>query len=508
MLQTGTEILRVEGVSKRYGGVQALDKVDFDLRYGEVHALVGENGAGKSTLIKVLGGIIARNEGRVVFEGKEVDFARPIDALHAGIAIIHQELSMMPSLTVIENMFMGRMRGRLGVLNWGELERRTRQAMDLIDLRVDPYVRAQDLTISQRQMIEIARALSVNAKLIIMDEPNSSLSRTESERLFEVIATLKQRDIAIIYVSHKIEEVLRISDRITVLRDGKYVGTVDRQEASEQRIVGMMVGRELDRSAVSIAQDVGDVLLEVHDLTGSRFRNVSFDVRKGEIVAFSGLVGAGRSEVARAIFGADRFTSGEIRFGGRPVHFKSPQDAIRAGIAMVQEDRKVLSLFMNMSIANNMTLAELPFMSKGVTSDSAERRLSEQMVRQLDIRLASLDDPVSSLSGGNQQKTVLGRWLATKPKLLILDEPTHGVDVGAKAEIYTLVRELASEGLGVLLISSELPEVLALAHRVVVMHEGRVTGHVDRAVATEEILMAYATAVTDDFAARVEQSAT
>jgi len=508
MLQTGTEILRVEGVSKRYGGVQALDKVDFDLRYGEVHALVGENGAGKSTLIKVLGGIIARNEGRVVFEGKEVDFARPIDALHAGIAIIHQELSMMPSLTVIENMFMGRMRGRLGVLNWGELERRTRQAMDLIDLRVDPYARAQDLTISQRQMIEIARALSVNAKLIIMDEPNSSLSRTESERLFEVIATLKQRDIAIIYVSHKIEEVLRISDRITVLRDGKYVGTVDRQEASEQRIVGMMVGRELDRSAVSIAQDVGDVLLEVHDLTGSRFRNVSFDVRKGEIVAFSGLVGAGRSEVARAIFGADRFTSGEIRFGGRPVHFKSPQDAIRAGIAMVQEDRKVLSLFMNMSIANNMTLAELPFMSKGVTSDSAERRLSEQMVRQLDIRLASLDDPVSSLSGGNQQKTVLGRWLATKPKLLILDEPTHGVDVGAKAEIYTLVRELASEGLGVLLISSELPEVLALAHRVVVMHEGRVTGHVDRAVATEEILMAYATAVTDDFAARVEQSAT
>ena len=401
----------------------------------------------------------------------------PIDALHAGIAIIHQELSMMPSLTVIENMFMGRMQGRLGIINWGDLERRTRQAMDLIDLHVDPHARVQDLTISQRQMIEIARALSANAKLIIMDEPNSSLSSTESERLFEVIETLKQRDIAIIYVSHKIEEVLRISDRITVLRDGKYVGTIDRQEASEQRIVGMMVGRELDRSAVSIPQDVGDVLLEVHDLTGPRFRNVSFDVRKGEIVAFSGLVGAGRSEVARAIFGADPFTSGEIIFDGRPCASSRHRTPSAPALRMVQEDRKVLSLFMNMSISNNMTLAELPFMSKGVTSDGAERRLSEQMVQQLDIRLASLDDPVSSLSGGNQQKTVLGRWLATKPKLLILDEPTHGVDVGAKAEIYTLVRELASEGMGVMLISSELPEVLALAHRIVVMHEGRVTGH-------------------------------
>ena len=448
MNQAGDEILRIEGVSKRFGGVQALDKVNFDLRYGEVHALVGENGAGKSTLIRVLGGIEPRNEGSIIFAGREVEYHRPLDALHAGIAIIHQELNMMPSLTVIENMFMGRMRSRLGVLNWGELEQRTRQAMALIDLQVDPHTPVRDLTISQRQMIEIARALSADAKLIIMDEPNSSLSETESERLFTVIETLKQRDIAIIYVSHKIDEVVRIADRITVLRDGKYVGTVDTAQATEQLIVSMMVGRELDRSAISVPENLGDVLLDVRNLTGERFRDVSFTIRQGEIVGFSGLVGAGRSEVARAIFGADRFTGGEIHFTGQPVRFKSPQDAIRAGVAMVQEDRKVLSLFMNMKILNNLSMAQLPFMAKGLVRDSSERRLGRELIQKLDIRLASMDNPVSSLSGGNQQKTVLGRWLATEPKLLILDEPTHGVDVGAKAEIYALVRRSGQPGPG------------------------------------------------------------
>jgi ribose transport system ATP-binding protein len=494
------EILRVEGVSKRYGGVNALEKVNFDLRYGEVHALVGENGAGKSTLIKVLGGIVPRNEGTVIFEGRTVDFQRPLDALHAGIAIIHQELSMMPSLTVIENMFMGRMESRMGIMSWRALERRAREAMALIDLHVDPYAAVNQLSISQRQMIEIARALSADAKLIIMDEPNSSLSNTESERLFAVIETLKQRNIAVIYVSHKIEEVLRISDRITVLRDGRYVGTLARAEANEQRVVSMMVGRDLDRHAFSVPENVGEVLLSVRGLCGPRFRNVSFDVRRGEIVCFSGLVGAGRSEVARALFGAERQTEGTIEFLGKPVRFRSPRDAIRAGVAMVQEDRKVLSLFMNMKISQNITMAQLPFMMKGLTSDSGERRIADGQVKALDIRLASIDNPVSSLSGGNQQKTVLGRWLAVGPKLLILDEPTHGVDIGAKAEIYNLVRNLAKEGLGVILISSELPEVLSLSHRIVVMHEGRVTGIVERKDASEELLMAYATGLRDDFA--------
>ncbi|MCB0068380.1 MAG: sugar ABC transporter ATP-binding protein [Caldilineaceae bacterium] len=376
--------------------------------------------------------------------------------------------------------------------------------MALIDLQVDPYAAVQDLTISQRQMIEIARALSANAKLIIMDEPNSSLAQSESERLFAVIDALKARGIAIIYVSHKIEEVLRISDRITVFRDGRYVGTVQREDATEQKIINMMVGRELDRTAISVPDKIGELLLDVRNLVGPGFKNVSFQVRKGEIVAFSGLVGAGRSEVAGALFGARPFTAGEVIFDGRAVRFKSPKQAIRAGIAMVQEDRKVLSLFMNMTIQHNITIAELPYMRQFVTSDSAERRLARQMIRAFDIRLASLDDPVSSLSGGNQQKTVLGRWMATTPKLLILDEPTHGVDVGAKADIYDLIRELAGQGMGVILISSELPEVLALAHRIVVMHEGRITGILDRVDAGEERLMAHATGVVDDFAGTTE----
>ncbi len=501
MAENGEPILKVRGISKRYGGVHALEGVQFDLNYSEVHALVGENGAGKSTLIKLLGGIEPRNEGTIVFEGREVEYHRPIEAQHAGIAIIHQELSMMPSLTVIENMFIGDMGAKMGIISWGKLERKARDAMAMIDLDVDPYAVVRDLPISQRQMVEIARAVSTDAKLIIMDEPNSSLSDTESERLFSVIDSLTERGIAIIYVSHKIEEVLRISDRITVFRDGTYVGTIDRAEANEETVINMMVGRELDRGVRSTVENIGDTLLEVHDLSGNLFKNVSFDLKRGEILGFSGLVGAGRSELMRAIFGADPFEKGEVIFDGQSVRFRSPGQAIRAGLAMVPEDRKVLSLFMNLEIYKNMSIAELPFMQKFGVSEKAEQRLVDSYVDQLDIRLASINEPVSSLSGGNQQKTVLGRWLATDPKLLILDEPTHGVDVGAKAEIYELVRTLAREGQGIILISSELPEVLALAHRIVVMCEGRVTGILEQDEATEESLMAYATGVVDDFAA-------
>jgi ribose transport system ATP-binding protein len=501
MVQQDRRILEVEGVSKRYGGVHALSSVQFDLKYGEVHALVGENGAGKSTLIKVLGGIVPRDAGRIVYEGREVVFATPAEAQAAGIAIIHQELSMMPTLTVMENLFMNRLGGRSGFVNWRDLERRTRESLALVNLDVSPGAIVQTLPISQRQMIEIARALSANARLIIMDEPNSSLSDAETERLFALIHSLKARGIAIIYVSHKIDEVLAISDRITVFRDGAYVGTIPVAEATEDRVINMMVGRELDRRALTEDTGIGDVLLDVRGLTSRQFRNVSFQVRKGEIVAFSGLIGAGRSEVLRAVFGADRFESGEIHFNGKRVRFGSPAEAIRHGIAMVQEDRKVLSLFMGMPICDNVSIAKLPTMTRtGRINERAERRMVGEFVSKLDVRLASIFDPVSSLSGGNQQKTVLARWLATLPKLLILDEPTHGVDVGAKAEIYELVRTLAREGVGIILISSELPEVLSLAHRIVVMHEGRVTGILPHAGVTEELLMAYATGVADDFA--------
>ncbi len=511
MIDNNEYILQVEGVSKRYGGVHALNNVHFDLKRGEVHALVGENGAGKSTLIKILGGVVHRDGGTITFDGQDARFTRPIEAQDAGIAIIHQELSMMPSMSVIENLFTGRMTSRMGIINWGTLEKQARKALEPVNLNVDVHTPVKDLTISQRQLIEIARVLSTNAKLIIMDEPNSSLSDSETERLFNVINALKLHGISVIYVSHKLEEVLRISDRITVFRDGSYIGTVNTEDATENSIINMMVGRELDRKAVTIRplENADEALLEVRNLSGRRFHNVSFDIQRGEIVAFSGLVGAGRSDIARAIFGADHYSSGQLIFDGRPVRFSSPGQAIKAGIGMVQEDRKVLSLFMGLKIQHNMSLAQLPYMFKSRTINySRERKLVDRLVRALDIRLASVDNPVSSLSGGNQQKTVLARWLATEPKLLILDEPTHGVDVGAKAEIYELMRDLARQGISILLISSELPEILALAHRIVVICEGRVTGIVDREDATEEGLMAYATGIRDDFATSQQQVTT
>ena len=492
-------ILRVNGLSKRFGGVQALDNVDFDLRYGEIHALVGENGAGKSTLIKVLGGVYSRDSGTVEFEGKEVIFNRPIEAQEAGIAIIYQELSLMSSLNVIENIFMGRMTSRFGIIDWKDLERRTREVLGIIGLDIDPNTTVSDLTISQRQMIEIAKALAANAKLIIMDEPNSSLSETETKRLFGVIESLMSRDISILYVSHKIEEVMEISDRITVFRDGCYIGTENTDDATEYSIINMMVGRELDRSAYIVTPMSDEIVLDVRNLTSKRFKDVSFTVQRGEIVGFAGLMGAGRTDVARAIFGAESFEDGQILLNGNNVKFKSTSDAIANGLAMVQEDRKLLSLFIELPVKKNISIAELPRMTRfGVINEKVERTMSDTLVNSLDIRLASIENPVSSLSGGNQQKTVLARWLATNPKLLILDEPTHGVDVGAKAEIYTLIRNLAKEGVSIILISSELPDLLAMSYRIVVMHEGRVTGIVHHENATEDNLMAYATGVADD----------
>ena len=508
MAEAGESILKIERLSKRFGGVHALDKVDFDLNYGEVHALVGENGAGKSTLIKVLGGVHPRDEGTITFCDEKVVFHRPSEAQEAGIAIIYQELSMMPHLNVIENIFMGRMSSRMGMINWKAHEKQTIDVLDLVGLDLDPKATVNDLTISQRQLIEISKALSANAKLIVMDEPNSSLSESETERLFEVIESLKSRGIAIIYVSHKIEEVLQISDRISVLRDGQYIGTINSVGATENQVIGMMVGRELDRSSQIVSPASDETALEVRNLTGRNFNNVSFNVRRGEILGFAGLMGAGRSDVAKALFGAERYESGEILLDGQKVEIKSTDDAIRKGLAMVQEDRKVLSLFMGMTVKNNISMAELPNIKRlGLLNLGQEHKIAEDYVQSLDIRLSSVDELISSLSGGNQQKTVLARWLATNPKILILDEPTHGVDVGAKAEIYQLIRNLASEGVSIILISSELPEILAMAYRIVVMHEGRVTGIIPHQDATEDGLMGYATGLMDDFVPEMEASA-
>jgi ribose transport system ATP-binding protein len=499
MSETQELILKVEGISKRFGGVQALENVDFDVHYGEVHALVGENGAGKTTLMNILGGIVKRDSGRILFKGQEVNFDSPIESIEAGIAVIHQELAMLPALDVVENVFMGRMPARFGRIQWRTAEKDTRQVLEMVGLKINPRILVSKLSISQRQLIEIAKALSMNASLIIMDEPNSSLSETETERLFEVIERLKERNVAIIYVSHKIEEVLRIADRISVLRDGLQRGTQRKLEGSVDSIIQMMVGRELRRQSFSDGRKIGSPRLEVKGLTSSYFRDVSFDVRQGEIVGISGLVGAGRSEVARAIFGADSFDKGEILLEGKRVRFNHPSDAIAHGLAMVPEDRKLLSLFMDMPVLFNMYLAELPrFSHLGLINQNKARQTASRFASKLSIKLASLDHPVRSLSGGNQQKTTLARWLATHPKLLILDEPTHGVDVGAKAEIYQLMRQLSSEGLSIILISSELPEILTMSDRVVVMHEGRVTAVLEREQCDEQTIMMYATGVAQD----------
>lgn len=489
-------ILEVDGISKRFGGVQALKDVNFNLKYGEVHALVGENGAGKTTLINVLGGIVQRDSGRIIYQGEEVHFELPRQAIEAGTAIIHQELAMMPQLNVIENVYIGRMPTKNGRINWKKAEEDTRQMLDQVGLNINPRILVGNLTISQRQLLEIAKALSMNATLLIMDEPNSSLSESESEILFEVIKRLKERNVAILYVSHKIEEVLHIADRVSVLRDGQYRGTMLKEDASVDKIIHMMVGRDLLSAVTREDRSVGKVRLVVKELSSPSFNNINFTIHEGEIVGFAGLVGSGRSNVARAIFGDEPYDRGEILLDGKPVRFRHPSDAINNGIGMIQEDRKELSLFMGLSIQFNMSVAKLPELSRGGVIKRAEvKQNSDNYIDQLSIKLNSVNDPVSSLSGGNQQKTTLARWLAIDPKLLIMDEPTHGVDVGAKADIYELMRDLAEQGISIMLISSELPEIMTMSDRVVVMHEGEVTAILEQAECDEETIMIYATGI-------------
>ncbi|TVR66223.1 MAG: sugar ABC transporter ATP-binding protein [Spirochaetaceae bacterium] len=492
-MQTATdEVLTIRGLSKSYGGVHALDEVSLDVRRGEVHAIIGENGAGKSTLVKIISGVVQRDSGSILMNGESCEFRTPREAIENGISIIHQELSMLPHMTVIENIYTGRMASRAGVIDWKQMEEKTRRALNLVEKDIDPYARVGSLSISDRQMVEIAKAVDKNCRILIMDEPNSSLSEHESEVLFRIIRRIKNEGIAVIYISHKLEEVMLISDRITALRDGKYVGTVPVAETTLDGLVKMMVGRDLVRE--EIRRSYSSVpALEVRGLTGKRYRDVSFTLYRGEILGFSGLVGAGRSEVARGIFGADQFESGKVLLKGQTVRFRTPRDAIEGGVAMLPEDRKVLSLFMDLSIRTNMALAHLPHLARrGVIRQPLLAATVQQFVDRLRIRMDTLEHPVKSLSGGNQQKTIIGRWLATRPEVLILDEPTHGVDVGAKAEIYQMIRALADDGMSIILISSELPEIIAMSDRVVVMREGRVTATLDHQEIDEETIMNYA----------------
>ncbi len=487
-----TEVLTIQDLSKSYGGVHALSSVSLGIESGEVHAVIGENGAGKSTLVKIVSGVVRRDNGTILMDGGEIQFNSPREALERGISIIHQELSMLPDMNVIENIYTGRMHTRWGVIDWKALAEKTRQALKVVEMDIDPWARVGDLSISERQMVEIAKAVDRKCRILIMDEPNSSLSEHETEVLFRIINKLKRDGIAIVYISHKLEEVLLISDRITALRDGKYVGTVAAKESKIDDLVRMMVGRELVRDDVKRSY-TREPVLQVSALTGIRFRDASFELYKGEILGFSGLVGAGRSELARAIFGADRFEAGEIRLNGDVVRFSSPWEAIQSGVAMLQEDRKKLSLFMDLSIRANMAIAQMPNLANhGMIRQQELNKTIQGFVDSLRIKLNTLDHPVSSLSGGNQQKTIIGRWLATHPQVLILDEPTHGVDIGAKAEIYQMIRKLADGGMSIILISSELPEIITMSDRVVVMREGEITTILEHQDIDEETIMTWA----------------
>ena len=493
-----TPLVSIHNLSKSFPGVRALDNVRFDLRAGEVHALMGENGAGKSTLMKILAGVYRKDEGEIKLDGQLVEIDSPVHAQHLAIGIIHQELNLMPHLTAAQNIFLGREpRDRWGIfLDEERLNRDTQVLFDRMNLVLDPRTPIGELTVARQQMVEIAKALSFKSRVLIMDEPTAALNNAEIDELFRIIRQLKSEGVGIVYISHKMDEIQRISDRITVMRDGSTIDTVPAGTAM-QRVIAMMVGRNLEQAEKFIPDtSANEVLLDVRGLNrGRTIRDVSFSVRRGEIVGFAGLMGAGRTEVARAVFGADPIDSGEVLMHGRVIKLTSPQDAVQAGIGYLSEDRKHFGLATGMDVASNITLPSLKrWLKWGVfLNQSAIRDISRQMVEKLRIKTPSLTQTARLLSGGNQQKVVIAKWLVQDCEVLIFDEPTRGIDVGAKSEIYKLLNELAAQGRAIVVISSELPEVLLLSHRIRVMCEGRITGEVRGDLATQESLMALAT---------------
>ncbi|TDD45481.1 sugar ABC transporter ATP-binding protein [Nonomuraea terrae] len=490
-----TPVLSLSQVSKAFGAVRAVREVSLELHPGEVHALAGENGAGKSTIVKILSGVHRPDSGRILLDGEPVEFAGPGDAQQAGVAVIYQEPTLFPDLSVMENIFMGRQpRSRFGI------DRRAMRAAaaDLfarLGVRLDPDQPARGLSIADQQLVEIAKALSRRARVLIMDEPTAALSGNEVARLFGVATTLREQGCALLFISHRLEEMFELCTRVTTLRDGAYVATDLIADITPDDLVRRMVGRELDALFPKQETAAGEVALKVGRLTREGvFTDVSFEVRRGEIVALAGLVGAGRSEVARAIFGIDRWDAGSVEVDGRRLRPASPTAAMAAGLALVPEDRRQQGLVMDLSIERNIGLAGLAAVRRGpLVSRAAERRRAADWAVRLRLKYARLADPVNVLSGGNQQKVVLAKWLARGPSVLIVDEPTRGIDVGTKAEVHRLLSELAGSGVAVLMISSELPEVLGMADRVLVMHEGRLAAELSRAEATEESVMAAAT---------------
>jgi len=489
-------LLQMEHIRKEFPGVVALKDVSFELRAGEVHALLGENGAGKSTLIKVLGGIYAAESGSISIKGKPVTIASVQDAHNNGIAVIHQELVLVPHMTVAENIFLGREPATKGrIVDYQKMKADAKAILDSFELNIHPDDEVGSLTIAEQQMVEIIRALSFNSHILVMDEPTSSLSEKDVGFLFDTIRKLKKSGVGIIYISHRMSELKQITDRITVIRDGEYIGTRDTAEATNDELISMMVGRKLTSYYTRDYGNPTETVLEVRGLSdGKLVKDVSFELKKGEILGFAGLVGAGRSEVMKCIFGIDPVVKGEILVGGKPVKIQNPEEAMALGIGFVPESRKIEALFPVMSVMYNITLKTLKEFIHGIFVDNRrEIAITKEYVDGIDIKTPSYAQLTGNLSGGNQQKVIIGRWLATKPKILILDEPTKGVDVGAKAEIYAIINNLAKQGVAIIMISSELPEVINMSDRVVVMSGGLVTALLPREELSQERIMKFAT---------------
>jgi ribose transport system ATP-binding protein len=490
-------LVMMEGIEKRFPGVHAISEGHFDLRRGEVHALLGENGAGKSTLMKVLAGVYAPDAGRILLKGQEVHVTSPRVAQRLGISIIHQELNLMPHLTLAHNVFIGREPRKGFVLDEKAINAQTQLLFDQLRLKLDPRTRVGDLTVASQQMVEITKALSFEAEVLIMDEPTAALTDTEIDELFRIIGELRAKGVGIVYISHRLEEIKRISDRVTVMRDGRYIDTVGAADVTMDRIINMMVGRTIFEAAPELPEaPSAEVVLEARHLNRGRMvRDVSFTLNRGEILGFAGLVGAGRTEVARAVFGADHIESGEIYVGGKRVHTRSPTDAVRHGIGYLSEDRKRYGLALGMDVETNIVLAALDKFLRwiGWVDSARTESTARQFVKTLAIKTPGVRQKVKNLSGGNQQKVIIGKWLTADTNILIFDEPTRGIDVGAKSEIYHLLNTLAQQGKSIIMISSELPEVLRMSHRIVVMCEGRVTGELTSAEATQEKIMTLAT---------------
>ena len=489
------ELLRIEGVRKAFPGVVALDDVDFDLRRGEVHVLLGENGAGKSTLIKVLSGAHRPDAGRVLVEGQEVGIRDAQDAARLGIATIYQEFNLVPDVTVAENIFLGRQPRRFGFIDTKRMEAEAAELLERVGVDVSPSARVRGLGIAQLQMVEIAKALSLNAKILIMDEPTAVLTTEEVDRLFAIARRLREEGVGLVFITHHLEEIAALGDRVTVLRDGRSVAHVDASEPKDE-LVRLMVGRSIDEQYPRERPEPGQTLLQVRGLTRNGvFEDIDLDVRAGEVVGLAGLVGAGRTEVARAVFGADPYDSGGVEVLGEKLPGDDVGAALKAGLGLVPEDRKGQGLVLDASVEENLGLVTLGPTSKGGFVDLASQHSSAvRIADELAIRMAHIGQHVRTLSGGNQQKVVIGKWLVADSRVLILDEPTRGVDAGAKVEIYRLVNELTASGHAVLMISSDLPEVLGMSDRILVMAQGRVTGELSAEEATQDSVMSLAVA--------------